>query len=136
MHILLILLINCDAYVQKIQNYCTEKTKEKNRLVKQYETKNSIFKAKFLQDLNILNDIGAGVANLDRETFVVHTSQIRNTENTTASHLVEEREPSSPKVIEISKNHNDTSMLDKFYQVFRRIGQNEKYMIEYNSCVG
>ena len=108
-HILLILLISCDVYVQKIQNYCTEKTVEKNKLIQKYETENSIFKAKFLQDMNIFDQIGAGIANIDRETVIVHTSQIRSSSNTTNSQMRDSQNPTISKII--NNEHIGTSQV-------------------------
>ena len=108
-HILLILLISCDVYVQKIQNYCTEKTIEKNKLIQKYETENSIFKAKFLQDMNIFDQIGAGIANLDRETVIVHTSQIRSSSNITNSQIRDSQNPTISQII--NNDHISTSQV-------------------------
>ena len=66
-HFVLFLLISADAYVQKLQNYFTDKSLEKKQLVKKLSKHNALYKARYLHDNNILKEIGFNINQLGKQ---------------------------------------------------------------------
>ena len=75
-HFVLFLLISADAYVQKLQNYFTDKSLEKKQLVKKLSKHNTLYKARYLHDNNILKEIGFNINQLGKQLAMPFNNNI------------------------------------------------------------
>ena len=105
-------------------------------MIKKLETENSVFKAKFLHEKNILSEIGVDVVNLDKRVSLGEVTPLVDSNENVIGMLPQERNESFSELIDMKTSTND-DLLDKFFQIFRRAGTNkqDRYIKTTNSKI-